>query len=144
MKKRGTKEYLKTQVLTASREQLLLMLYDGAIRFASQAREKLGEGDFEGTHGLLVRAQRVILHLMSSLDPSVDALLCERLSSLYTFTYMRLVKANVERDPKLIDEAVEILSSLRETWYEAIEKTKLEDDAVASPVQNGNRVSVET
>ncbi len=144
MKKQATNEYLKTQVMTASRERLLLMLYDGAIRFASQAREKMVEGDLEAMHNLLVRSQRVIVQLMAALDPSVDELLCRRLCSLYTFTYMRLVKANVERSAKLIDEAVEVLTSLRETWEEAIGKMKLEEDGQSSPVQEGNRVSVET
>jgi len=144
MKRQGTKEYLKTQVLTASREQLLLMLYDGAIRFASQAKEKMGEGDFEGTHNLLLRAQRVVMHLSAALNPGVDTLLCQRLSAVYSFIYRHLVKANVEKNPKLIDEVIEILSSLRATWQEAIGMIRLEEDVSNSPVKEGNRVSVET
>jgi len=142
--KQGRSEYLKTQVLTASREQLLLMLYDGAIRFSTQAKEKMAERDCVGTHELLVRAQRVVVELMSALNPDVDAVLCQRLSALYSFVYVRLVKANVERSPKLVDEGLEVLTKLRDTWAEAVVKLKEEGEGASLPAPPQGRVSVRT
>lgn len=144
MNSQKTNEYLKTQVLTASREQLLLMLYDGAIRFASQGREKMLGKDYEAMHNLLVKAQNIVLELMSGLRPDVDPILCQRLSSLYTFMYMQLVKASVEKRPELIGDVLELLGNLRETWVEAIEKLKKEGEAEAGVVPHEGRVSVET
>ena len=135
---------MRTQVLTASREQLLLMLYDGAMRFASQAREKMVEKDYEGMHNLLVRAQNIILELISGLRPEVDPILCQRLSSLYTFMYMQLVQANVGKKTKPIEDVVELLGSLRGTWAEAIEEVKREVEGAGEAVPGEGHVSVRT
>ncbi|MDQ7780373.1 MAG: flagellar export chaperone FliS, partial [Planctomycetota bacterium] len=72
---------------TATKEQLLLMLFDGAIRFTDQARPKMEKKDLEGTHVLLVKAQRITLELISALDKSIGAEIYNNLTGLYTFVY---------------------------------------------------------
>lgn len=125
--KNQAQQYLQNQILTAPREQLLLMLFDGAIRFAEQAKPKIDEKDFEGSCKLLIKAQRIVIELMSSLKRELlgDEVF-DNLMALYNFIYFRLVNANVKKDKGLVDEAVRILSHLRETWSMAIEKDRKE------------------
>jgi len=119
-------EYLKNAILTASPEQLQLMLYDGAIRFASQAREAIQARDIERTHDLLTRAQRIVLEMQNGLRPEVNPELCNRMSALYTFVYRKLVEANVNKDLQALDGALRILNHMRETWVMLIEKLRQE------------------
>jgi len=112
--------------MTATPEQLQLMLYDGAIRFSTQAREALGKSDFETSCEKLLRAQRIVLEMRNGLRPEVNASLCERMAALYDFVYNRLVDANMKRDPAAIDEALQILEHQRETWQMLIEKIRRE------------------
>ncbi len=116
----GTEAYLKTQILTAPPEKLQLMLYEGAIRFATQAREKIEQKKFDESHELLVRAQNIVMELICGLRPELNASLCSRMAALYSFIYTRLVTANVERNVKAIDDALEILAIQRDTWVELL------------------------
>lgn len=108
--------YLKTRILTASPEELRLMLYDGAIRFCRQAREAQGRGEFEAGYESLMRAQKIVLELSTSLKHDVDPDLCAKLSALYTYIYRLLVDANVHRTSDKIEEAIRLLDYERETW----------------------------
>jgi len=109
-------EYLRNAVLTAPPEQLQMMLYDGAIRFASQAREAIEAKDIEQTHNLLTRAQRIIVEMQNGLRPEMNPDLCDRVAALYTFVYRKLIEANVNKDLQALDEALRILKHMRETW----------------------------
>jgi len=108
--------YLRTKVLTATPEQLQLMLYDGAIRFSEQARAALEKKDFETSFTLLTRAQKIIAEMVSSLKHDVSPQLCGKLASLYNFVYRKLIEANIEHTLQPLDEALTILRYQRETW----------------------------
>ena len=118
----GTNAYLKTQILTAPPEKLQLMLYDGAIRFARQAREKLREKDYEASCELLMRAQKIVVELICGLRPEENPSLCGKLAAIYAFIYRRLVEANIEHEPALVDDAIEVLEVQRDIWLELLEK----------------------
>jgi len=108
--------YLRTKVLTATPEQLQLMLYDGAIRFADQAKAALQKNDFESSYNAISRAQRIITELSCSLKHDLAPDLCGKLSALYNFAYRKLMDANIEHKIESIDEALGILRYQRETW----------------------------
>jgi flagellar protein FliS len=114
--------YLKNAVLTASPEQLQLMLYDGAIRFANQGKEALIARDFEQSFEKLSRAQAILTEMESGLRFEVNPELCERMAAIYNFIYRRLVEANVHQDPGAIEDAVKILRLERETWVLLMDK----------------------
>jgi flagellar protein FliS len=116
--------YLRNAVLTASPEQLQLMLYDGAIRFATQGREAILNQDIEGSYNLLQQAEAVVLEMQKGLNPEVAPKLCEQMSSLYSFVYRRLVDANVNKEVSAVDDALRILHYQRETWVMLMEKLK--------------------
>ena len=112
----ATNPYLRTKVLTASPQELRLMLYDGALKFCRQAKPALEAQRYEESYNNLSRAQRIAMELGNGLNREVDPDLCDRLSALYTYLYRRLVEANMERDPAIVDEVIEILEYERETW----------------------------
>jgi flagellar protein FliS len=115
-------EYLRTKVLTASPEELHLMLLDGAIKFAQQAREAVARKDFEEAYNASVRVQNIVLELTSALNHSIAPEICGKLSSLYNFIYRRLVEGSIKHDPACFDDALKILEYQRETWVMLMDK----------------------
>lgn len=116
MKQNPANPYLRTKVMTASPQELRLMLYDGAIKFCRQSAEALGRREYEASYNALMRAQKIVLELSSSLNHSVAPELCDKLSALYTYIYRRLVDANLQRTIEPVEEAIELLTYDKETW----------------------------
>ena len=108
--------YLKTRVMTATPEQLQMMLYDGAIRFAEQARPALLKKDWETTYRTISKAQKIIAEMTSTLKHDTAPDLCGRLASLYNYVYRKLIEASVDHTIESLDEALRILRYQRETW----------------------------
>ena len=133
MNPRAGDQYFRNAVLTATPEQLQLMLYDGAVRFAAQARQAMQARDIEQTHNLLTRAQRIILEMQNGLRPEVAPEICRQMAGLYTFVYRRLVDANVNKDLAALEESLQILNHMRETWILLIEKLRQERAGPAAP-----------
>ena len=124
-------KYRQTQVDTASPTQLVVMLYDGAIRFLSLARQKMGPGDLVARNTLLLKAQNIITHLISSLDIERGGDVAVNLQRLYTFMLLRIVEANVHDRTAPIDEVVGLLRELRESWVEVDLQQKQAERAAA-------------
>ncbi len=130
-----TEVYKSTQIETASREQILLMLYDGAIRFMRQAREAMKEEDYQVSHNKLIKSQDIVTELMASLEIDIMGDVGKQLYNLYDYILHNLVQANVDKDVKKIDAAVSIMQELQEAWDEIInekgmtyEKAKAQSD----------------
>jgi len=115
----ATTEYRQNQILTAGRSQLLLLAYDGALRFLSLARIHMRAGELDRQHANIVRAQAILVELINSLDPTVDERMAATLRSLYEYLYDRLTHANVRDDAAALDEVTAHLASLREAWAQA-------------------------
>ncbi len=122
MSQSGVNPYLKTKVMTASPEELRLMLYEGAIRFCRQASMAIEKKDFETSYNNLMKAQKIVLELSTSLKHDVAPELCEKLAALYTYIYRRLVDANINRDTAAIDEAIELIDYEKQTWELLMQK----------------------
>jgi len=118
--------YLRTQVLTASPEQLRLMLLDGAIRFLRQGRTGLAEKNFEASYDGFTKCRNIIIELMNSMRPELDPDLCANVHSLYIFIYQTTVEASIEKDVGKADKALEMLNFERDTWTLAM--TRLADE----------------
>jgi flagellar secretion chaperone FliS len=108
--------YLRTKVFTATPEQLQLMLYDGAIRFAEQGKVALQQKNYEVSYNALSRAQKIITELQCGLKHDLAPELCGKLSALYNFVFRKLLEANVQHQVESVDEALSILRYQRETW----------------------------
>ncbi|HUO07186.1 MAG TPA: flagellar export chaperone FliS [Phycisphaerae bacterium] len=133
-----SQEYLKTKVMTASPEMLTLMLWDGAIRFAEQAKEAIRRKDIEGSFKALVRSQKIITELSTALNRNINPDLCGKLAALYNFIYRRLVEANITKDEKLVDDALEIMRHQRETWVMLMDKLAKEKAGESQPIIAAN------
>ena len=131
----STNAYLRSKVLSASPQQLRMMLYDGALRFCRQGRTALEHKQHEQSYESLIRAQQIVLELASSLNHDADADLCEKLSALYTYIYRLLVNANVERETSIIDEAIDLIEYERETWRMLLDRTGHQAEPAASPAR---------
>jgi len=129
--------YLKTQILTASPEQLQLMLYDGLIRFCHQAKTAIADNNHENTYESINRAQKILMELIATLKPEVYPELCKNLGALYNYIYRQLIQANVAKDAAVIDKALDVIHIIRSSWVDLIEKLRSEP-------QDGARNSVNT
>jgi flagellar protein FliS len=119
---RFVQEYQKGAVNGASPVQLVIMLYDGALRFMEAGKHAMLSHDLEKQNQNLQRAQRIIMELMSCLDMQNGAEIAKNLLALYTYALEQLVQANLKDDPSGIDRSISIFSDLRESWV-SIEKT---------------------
>ena len=111
--------YRTTQVQTASPAELILLLYDGAIKYCRQAEAHLDNGERELAHNALLRSQDIIDELAVSLDFSAGEEIAQGLLQLYDYMGQRLVEANIHKDKAPITEVAAMLQELRETWAEA-------------------------
>ncbi|MGD9690547.1 MAG: flagellar export chaperone FliS [Phycisphaerales bacterium] len=121
--------YLETKVLTASPEELRLMLLDGAIKFCRQGRDALQAKDFAGCHEGFSRCRAILVELVSSMRTEIDPGLCERLSALYLFMIGQLVESSHARDASKADRVIELLEYDRETWVMLMRKLSEEKQA---------------
>lgn len=110
-------KYLETTVQTASHAQLLIMLYDGAIRFCRLAIEGIKEDDIEKKHTNLTKVQNIIYELIASLDRNAEV--SDGLLRLYDYFIFRLTEANVQKKAEAAEEVLEYLIELKQTWVEA-------------------------
>jgi flagellar protein FliS len=118
----AAQQYLRTKVLTATPEQLQLMLYDGALRFGEQAKVALRQKDYEESYNLITRVQKIVNELTFTLKHEVAPELCAKLAALYNYAYRQLFEASIRHDPAALESALSILRYQRETWVMLMEK----------------------
>ena len=117
--KESIQTYKYTSIETAAPERLLIMLYDGAIRFLNIAVNAIKDKQMETSHKNILKAEAIVMELMTMLDMEIGGEISVNLFNLYDFMYRHLVNANVNHDAAKIKEVVELLCDLRNTWAEA-------------------------
>ena len=132
MNPQAAQNYLRTRVMTATPEQLQMMLYDGAIRFAESARPALEKQDWEASFKLICKAQNIVAELTATLKHDINPDMCGRLAALYNYVYRKLIEANTDHTIESLDEAVRILRFQRQTW--ALLMAKLGQQKAAAAV----------
>jgi len=108
--------YLKTKVMTASPEELRMMLLDGAIRFANTAKFGLENKDHEKIYEGFTQCRDIVLELTNTIDPRPNPELAEQVKGIYVFLYGELVSASIDKDVVRLNKAIELLEYERETW----------------------------
>lgn len=114
----AARAYLQTQVTTTKPGDVVVLLYEGAIKFLLQAKAKMAEKDVEAKGVLISKAMDIISELDASLNVQKGGELSENLHKLYFYCNTRLLQANLKIEPKLIDEVVTILSGLKSAFAE--------------------------
>jgi flagellar protein FliS len=110
--------YRQQSVLTATPGQLVVMLYDGALRFLLQASTAMGAGDERAADAKLRRAEAILDELHATLDMERGGEVASRLEGVYVFCRRRLIEARIERDATIVASISELLGELREAWVE--------------------------
>ncbi len=120
---RAQRQYQQSQIETASPTRLIVLLYDGAIRFSTLGLEALEAQRYEEQNEYLLKTQRIVTELMSSLDRNRGGEVAANLYRIYTYLIEQLVRANMQDDAAQLREAIHTLTDLRETWIE-IDRTQ--------------------
>ncbi|MER3419182.1 MAG: flagellar export chaperone FliS [Chloroflexota bacterium] len=113
-------QYQTTQIQTASPGELVVLLYDGAIRYLTRAQAALAERRLEDAGADLVRAQELVLELLAGLDLERGGTLAGNLRDLYLFIYKTLVEANVRKDALKVATALRLLEPVRAAWQTVV------------------------
>lgn len=113
--------YFQTKVSTTDQGQLLLMLYDGALRYLQQARDKMLARDFAGKGILISKVIDIVNELSASLNMEKGGSLAVNLNNLYILCTARLLQANLKMNVDSLDSVVQILSGLRGAYAQIIE-----------------------
>lgn len=115
-------QYKQNTVFSATPEELTLMLYDGAIKFMKIGKHHIEKQNTNKAHEALMRAQAIVRELNISLNMEYE--LSENLRALYDFALDKLIDANIYKNTQSIDQALEIITDMRDTWKEAMTKVK--------------------
>jgi flagellar protein FliS len=121
MKQDPFQKYKQTKIETASPGKLVVMLYEGAVKFLAQAKDALQKKKYDTVNDNLIRTQNIITELMLSLDMSRGEI-ARNLYLLYDYMNRRLIEANVKKDLKIMEEVEGMLRELLGAWEEAVKK----------------------
>ncbi|MFW5490141.1 MAG: flagellar export chaperone FliS [Desulfovibrio sp.] len=114
----AAQKYLQTQVATTTPADILILLYDGAIKFLKRAKIKIQEGDVKEKGILIAKALDIINELQCSLNKDKGGALADNLNNLYFYCSAQLLTANLKLDTELVDRVIKILGELRSAFNE--------------------------
>ena len=112
----GVTAYQDTTVTTQNKGRLIILLYDGAIKFMKLAIKELEANNYEAKGRYISRAQNIISELNAVLDMDAGGEISTNLRKLYCFMNTRLSEANTKRDPQIIREVVTLMEELNQGW----------------------------
>jgi flagellar protein FliS len=112
----GFHAYQETAITTQNRGRLVVMLYDGAIKFLRQAVKDLQQNDFAAKGKHIARAQDILYELNTVLDIEKGGQVAKNLRTLYNFMQRHLSEANLRKDPQMIQEVIGMLDELNQSW----------------------------
>ncbi len=123
----GYNAYLRSKVMTATPAELTLMLYEGAIKFVNKAIMSIEKDDVMGAHNNLMKTQRIIEELRASLDHKYPV--AKEFDTVYEYILRRLVEANIKKDKDILEEVLEHLRTMRDTWKEVMKNANASQSA---------------
>ena len=112
----GIKAYQETAVCTQNRGQLVVMLYEGAIKFLKQAIADLEREDYASKGIRIAKAVDIIIELNTVLDMDKGGEIAQNLRSLYNFMHHHLSEANLKKDTRMIQDVINLLQELKQGW----------------------------
>ncbi|MEI0530261.1 flagellar export chaperone FliS [Brachyspira pilosicoli] len=139
----GYQKYKKIDVSTASQNRLVIMLYDGAIKFLENACNAMDKKHgTEEAHNNIMKAQEIIYELLSSLNYDAKEI-AERLASIYTYMNQRLTEANISKTKPPILEVVKYLKELKTAW-EGVEEKMSSSNVNSANIKKEENVSADS
>lgn len=116
--------YKTNSVNYASKDQLLLMLVEGSVKFAKIGRQAIADKDVKKAHENIMKTQNIFYELMATLDVSKGGDWAESLMSVYDFITRRLTDANIKKDLAIMDEVIPLIEDVKDTWEQAYKLAK--------------------
>jgi len=126
-------EYKKTQIETASQGKLVLMLYDGVIKFCHQAIDAIKTKKYDKANNAIIRAEDIITELLLALDYDKGKDIAKKLASIYVYLNQQLLEANITKTIEPIELVIKLMGELRESWEKILQKFPGQSE----PSQNG-------
>ncbi|MCU0847959.1 MAG: flagellar export chaperone FliS [Spirochaetes bacterium] len=114
--KNPLEQYKETQVATANQGKLIVMLYDGAIKFLNIAAENMDPKTYDAANTNILKAQDIITELLLSLNMKDGGEIAKNLFSLYMYFKKSLLEANISKDPEKVRLIIKLLKDLRDAW----------------------------
>lgn len=122
MKKNPYAKVKQNAILTASPQELTLLLYDGAIKFSNQAIAAIENKNMEEAHNKIIRVDDIVMEFMVTLDYSYEV--SASMGALYEYIHRQLLEANIKKDVNILQEVIELLREFRDVWKEAMALAK--------------------
>ncbi len=120
--------YKQTAILSASKEQVMLMLYEGAIRFTKMAIQASQDNNIAERGKNILKAYDIILEFQASLNHNVAGDLPMQLDQLYVYMLEQYSKANMTGNIESLQSCLKVLENLYDGWNQVINKTKNGND----------------
>lgn len=118
----GYAAYANSKIQTASPAELTLMLYEGSIKFCNIAIRGIEENDIQKAHTNIIKVENIILEFQSTLNHKYP--IAKDFDNVYNYLKERLVEANMKKDKEILEEVLEHLRAMRDTWKEVMSLTK--------------------
>jgi flagellar protein FliS len=118
MTARGAQAYYRTQVQSQSPLELVVMLYDGALRFMNRAAEAIEQRDLVAKRDAISRSMAILAELQNSLNMDAGGDIARQLDSLYTYMNERMLEANMKGSADPVRESIRLMTVLRTAWAE--------------------------
>ncbi len=125
-------EYRRSQVMGMSQIDLVIMLYQGAIRFLNEAIDLLEAERFDQSWQKFDRARKIVVHMLGTLNFEAGEL-AGKFASLYAYVIEQIGVANARRDPEVARQCIEVLTTLKEGWDGVAAQTLPDTLAVPTP-----------
>lgn len=118
-KKTSFDAYKDTEISTADQGKLIIMLYEGAIRFLRIAAENMSPRTYDVVNNNIIKSQDIITELMLSLNMEAGGEIAENLFNLYAYMKKRLLEGNMNKDAAILKEVIKMLENLKTAWDDA-------------------------
>lgn len=118
--KQGYAAYETNKILTASPGELILMLYEGAIKFCNIAIVAIEKNDIEKAHTNIMKVERIVEEFQASLDHKYSV--AEDFDNIYKYLNQRLLEANIKKEKDILEEVLKHLRTMRDTWKEVMKQ----------------------
>ena len=125
--KHSYKAYSKTDVNTSDQLTLIIMLYDGLLRFLKKAMVKIEENDVEAAHNYFVRSKDIINELLSTLHAEKGGEFGNNLRELYLYMFRRIVEANLKKDIEITKDVYQVAKTLHEGWIQLKSRQQIKE-----------------
>lgn len=122
--------YKDTEIQTADQGKLIVMLYEGAIRFLKLAEQHMDHRTYDIVNTNIVKAQEIVTELMLSLNMEEGGEIAHNLFNLYAYMKKRLLEANMQKELAPVQEVIKLLEQLKGAWEEVVQKEPARKEAV--------------